>query len=322
MLTKKKRLTLMENEKEELQRKLDDLFSEFREKESFFEIFLERFNEELTKTIEQHEIVNGQHYVMGDLVAQIKSHFDIVDGLSQYSYDNSKELFQKGEILIQSAKEMVITSDEGRDSVNLVEQLITQLGVKLEETYNKMNQLNERSKEIEMIVNVIKEIADQTNLLALNASIEAARAGDQGKGFAVVAQEVRKLAENTAISTNTISILTHNIQMDIQDSLQSTTTSTGLIREGIALSKDTSNKIEHITSVIHHVEQEVSEVINKIEEQKEYSQEVMGEITKTKTIFDEVNDLIVQHIGDASKVDAKLDETVKQVTLLNEKSEK
>lgn len=320
MFTSKKRLTTIEDEKRALQEKFDLIYSECKEKESFFEVFLTQFNDELTKTIEQHEIVNSQHYVLGDLITKIKGHFDKVSQISQSSFDNSIKLSHKGEDLIQLAQEMVSRSEEGRDLVNHVEGLITQLGEKLEETYKKMNQLNDGSKEIEMIVKVIKEIADQTNLLALNASIEAARAGEHGKGFAVVAEEVRKLAENTAVSTNDISILTHNIQKDIGATLQSTTASTELIREGIDLSRNTSSKIDTISTVIRHVENEVSAVIATIEEQKDFSQEVMNEIKNTKVAFDEANQLILQHIEDASKVDVKLEETIKQVALLDGKN--
>jgi Methyl-accepting chemotaxis protein len=87
---------------------------------------------------------------------------------------------------------------------------------------NKISSLNSNIGKINEITDVIKNIADQTNLLALNAAIEAARAGDKGRGFSVVAEEIRKLAEQSKLSSTSINNLISDISKETSNVVYTT----------------------------------------------------------------------------------------------------
>jgi methyl-accepting chemotaxis protein len=83
----------------------------------------------------------------------------------------------------------------------------TEGGAVVTQVVQTMRGIDDSSRRISEIVNVIDGIAFQTNILALNAAVEAARAGEQGRGFAVVASEVRNLAQRSAAAAREVKAL-------------------------------------------------------------------------------------------------------------------
>ncbi len=171
------------------------------------------------------------------------------------------------------------------------------------ESNEVMSKIEQSSRQVEQITQVISDIAEQTNLLSLNAAIEADKAGEYGKGFAVVAEEVGSLAERS-----------NQAALRINELIQKSESN---VKEGKNVINKTGEVLKEIIQHVGNIANQVNDMVVSISQQDIGTREVAKgaeEITiksdKNVHLVDQLVNLISKSsksIADLGKITNRLE---------------
>lgn len=190
---------------------------------------------------------------------------------------------------------------DGQEDVDSTFEGVNSMGELLDETAVTLDKLRSKSKAIERVLVLIKDISEKTNLLSLNAALEASSAGESGKRFAVVAEQVRRLAERSHTAAEEVSMSLVEISSLIEGSAQVSERGREVAREGMALMDRLKGAFTSINDSIRSFHDAASEISLSTKQQNTASEQMVE-------VLSQVADLARAVAGDSRDIQKSITE--------------
>lgn len=187
----------------------------------------------------------------------------------------------------QLSAETAAVSEQGGENISVLTGQFSELQEMMDITSKQMQEFSQKSLDIHAMLDGITQISRQTNLLALNASIEAARAGEHGRGFAVVAGEVRKLAESSAKTVESISEVMGSLQQQTEALIEQFEQNREVLHSGSESVQSTEKVFQSIQVNAHKVLAQAGDVEQSSAGMKQFSEKVVHEMTEFSSVTEQ-----------------------------------
>lgn len=188
---------------------------------------------------------------------------------------------------VSQADQVMELTHKGSESMKNSVEYMNDIFVIVKDAVNRVQLLNEETKEISQLVDVIEDIAEQTNLLSLNAAIEAARAGEHGKGFAVVADEVRKLAEQVSTSIGQITEIVLRIQSESTVVTRALESGFDQVNRGSEQINQTGQLFNEMNQAYHNVSKSLQNIVGNLDKMVGSSHDIQHSIEEVASLSEE-----------------------------------
>lgn len=163
---------------------------------------------------------------------------------------NTSQLLRTMEEATEVADYTTSATTEAQDNLKRMDQSMLQMVAATDAISAKLATLSEKASNINSVLTTITKVADQTNILSLNAAIEAEKAGEAGRGFAVVATEIRRLADQTSVSTWDIEQMLKEMQSAVSASVMGMDKFTEDIRRSVDEARHVAEQLSGMTDQV------------------------------------------------------------------------
>ncbi|MGR6898893.1 methyl-accepting chemotaxis protein [Rummeliibacillus sp. BSL5] len=269
-------------------------------------------SEELTQS--SMEVRTGTEQIattMQELASGAETQADSASNLAMIMgsfAEKVEETNENGSLIQQNSEKVLSLTEQGTSLMTSTTEQMAKIDQLVKDAVMKVQSLDHRSQEINTLISVIKDVADQTNLLALNAAIEAARAGEHGKGFAVVAEEVRKLAEQVALSVNDITGIITAIQSESGSAVSSLQAGYTEVEQGTIQIENTGMTFNEINGAVTEMGENIRTVSGNLSEIKRHTLSMNASIDEVASVAEEAAAGVEQTAASAQQASSSMEE--------------